>query len=103
MNELRLFNLNGSAVEEAHAEAYKLEKDVQSLFESNLETLLGVRFVASEFVAGSGNRIDTLGLDENNFPVALNTSSTKTARLSTRAWPTSFGSRIIRPSSGKQP
>ncbi|WKZ81296.1 MAG: DUF5655 domain-containing protein [Fimbriimonadaceae bacterium] len=71
MNELRLFNLNGSAVEEAHAEAYKLEKDVQSLFESNLETLLGVRFVASEFVAGSGNRIDTLGLDENNFPVVI--------------------------------
>lgn len=71
MSELRLFNLSGSAVEEAHAEAYKLEKDVQSLFESNLETLLGVRFVASEFVAGSGNRIDTLGLDENNFPVVI--------------------------------
>lgn len=71
MSELRLFNFNGNCVEEAHAKAYTLEKDVQSLFESNLETLLGVRFVASEFVAGAGNRIDTLGLDENNFPVVI--------------------------------
>lgn len=71
MSELRLFNLTGNCVEEAHAKVYKLEKDVQSLFESNLETLLGVRFVASEFVAGAGNRIDTLGLDENNFPVVI--------------------------------
>ncbi len=71
MSELRLFTLNGASVEEAHPKAYKLEKDVQSLFEANLEALLGVRLVASEFVAGAGNRIDTLGLDENNFPVVI--------------------------------
>jgi predicted transport protein len=71
VSELRLFTLGGNAIEEAHAQVYILEKEVQVLFESNLETLLGVRFVGSEFVAGPGNRIDTLGLDENNFPVVI--------------------------------
>jgi predicted transport protein len=71
MSELRLFNLEGKGVHESHPKAFKLEKEIQDLFEKNLEALLGVRFVASEFVAGAGNRIDTLGIDENNFPVVI--------------------------------
>lgn len=71
MSEIRLFTLSGNIVEESHAKAYALEREVQTLFESNLESLLGVRFVATEFIAGTGNRIDTLGLDENNFPVVV--------------------------------
>jgi hypothetical protein len=43
---------------------------VQTFFEKNLESLLGVRFLASEFVTSNG-RIDTLGLDENGSPVIL--------------------------------
>lgn len=71
MSELRLFSLQNGVVDESHPKAFKLEKEVQDLFEKNLETLLGVRFVASEFVAGAGNRIDTLGIDENGFPVVI--------------------------------
>jgi predicted transport protein len=71
MSELRLFNVHGGTVKESHPKAYKLEKEVQDLFERNLEELLGVRFVASEVVAGAGNRIDTLGIDENGFPVVI--------------------------------
>ena len=71
MSELRLFSVQGGTVKESHPKAYKLEKEVQDLFERNLEELLGVRFVASEFVAGAGNRIDTLGIDENGFPVVI--------------------------------
>lgn len=71
MNELRLFFLDGRIARESHVEPYGLERDVQALFEENLETLLGVRFVASEFAAGPGNRIDTLGIDENGFPVVI--------------------------------
>lgn len=48
-----------------------IEKSVQFLFEQNLETLLGVRFLKSEFTTTHGGRIDTLGLDENNCPVIL--------------------------------
>jgi len=40
------------------------------LFEANLEQLLGVRFLASEFIIAEG-RIDTLGMDENNAPVVI--------------------------------
>jgi len=49
------------------------EKDLQKLFESNLETLLGVRFIASEFTTGDRQRgrIDSLGLDQDGFPTII--------------------------------
>lgn len=73
MSELTLFKIdNGKACEIAGA-AGGLEKSLQTLVENNLDTLLGVRFVASEHSTGKlhGGRIDTLGLDENNCPVIL--------------------------------
>lgn len=48
-----------------------VEKSVQVLFEKNLEALLGVRFLATEYTTTHGGRIDTLGLDENGCPVIL--------------------------------
>jgi predicted transport protein len=48
-----------------------LEKSLQTLFEANLEALLGVRFLASEFITNEGGRMDTLGIDENNAPVVI--------------------------------
>lgn len=53
--------------------AYPKERDLQKLFEANLETLLGVRFIASEFTTGDRQRgrIDTLGLDQDNFPTII--------------------------------
>jgi predicted transport protein len=41
--------------------------------EKNLETFLGVRFLASEYSTGKthGGRIDTLGIDENGCPVII--------------------------------
>lgn len=49
------------------------EKELQGFFEDNLETLLAVRFVATEFSTGEkhGGRIDTLGLDEAGNPVII--------------------------------
>lgn len=71
MSELRLFSIAGGKAQECHAASYKLEREVQNLFEANLEALLGVRFIASEFSTGQGGRIDTLGIDENGFPVVI--------------------------------
>lgn len=71
MSELRLFALSGKAAKECPATEFKLEREVQNLFEANLEELLGVRLVASEFSTGQGGRIDTLGIDENGFPVVI--------------------------------
>ncbi|WP_329557802.1 DUF5655 domain-containing protein [Streptomyces sp. NBC_00696] len=49
------------------------EADVQGLVEAQMETLLGVRFLASEYGTGPvhGGRIDSLGLDENGSPVIV--------------------------------
>lgn len=54
-------------------EPFANEKALQAWFEANLEVVLGVRFVASEFSTGEkhGGRIDTLGLDEVGAPVIV--------------------------------
>ncbi|MGV3614084.1 MAG: DUF5655 domain-containing protein [Fimbriimonas sp.] len=70
MSELRLFSL-ADAVKERHLQPFRVERELQTLFERNLESLLGVRFVASEFSTSQGGRIDTLGIDENGFPVVI--------------------------------
>jgi predicted transport protein len=51
----------------------QLEKSLQTLIEQNLDTLLGIRLLASEHSTGKvhGGRIDTLGIDENNCPVII--------------------------------
>ncbi|MFE5958081.1 DUF5655 domain-containing protein [Streptomyces rubiginosohelvolus] len=51
----------------------EVEADVQGLVEAHMETLLGVRFLASEYSTGPvhGGRIDSLGLDENGSPVVV--------------------------------
>lgn len=49
------------------------ERELQRLFERNSESLLGVRFIASEFTTGDRQRgrIDTLGLDQDGFPTIV--------------------------------
>ena len=51
----------------------EVEADVQGLVESHMETLLGMRFLASEYVIDcvDGVRIDSLGVDENGAPVVV--------------------------------
>lgn len=73
MSDLKLFQLNGNDVHELKGEAAKIEKSLQSQMEANLETYLGVRFLATEFSTGEnhGGRIDTLGIDENGSPVII--------------------------------
>lgn len=60
-------------VQQIRKTAFPSEKALQELFEKNLEALLRVRFVASEFSTGEkhGGRIDTLGLDENAPPTII--------------------------------
>ena len=46
---------------------------MQGLVEAHMETMLGARFLASEYVIDcvDGGRIDSLGLDENGAPVIV--------------------------------
>lgn len=73
MSEIKLFNIQSNAATEIPGSASGLEKPLQTLFEQNLDTLLGVRFVASEHSTGAvhAGRIDTLGIDENGSPVIV--------------------------------
>ncbi|MFG2707412.1 DUF5655 domain-containing protein [Streptomyces sp. NPDC048386] len=72
MPDLKLYNTNGGVTEVAPRLA-DAEADVQSIVEGNMEKLLGVRFLASEYGTGPvhGGRIDSLGLDENGAPVVV--------------------------------
>lgn len=67
MSDLKLFQTQGGTLAELQSASAPLERALQTLFERNLEALLGVRFLASEFVTSHGGRMDTLGIDENGY------------------------------------
>lgn len=73
MSDIKLFQLQNGSATELQGDASDLEKPLQTLIEANLEPLLGIRFLATEYSTGKthGGRIDSLGLDENNSPVIL--------------------------------
>jgi predicted transport protein len=73
MSEIKLFSIQANTASEIAGSASGLEKPLQTLFEQNLETMLGVRFLTTEHSTGTvhGGRIDTLGIDENGSPVIL--------------------------------
>lgn len=73
MSDTRVFKINGDSARELKGSSVALEKSLQNYMEKNLETLLGIKFLASEYSTGKthGGRIDTLGIDENNSPVII--------------------------------
>ncbi|ECT2978730.1 DUF91 domain-containing protein [Salmonella enterica subsp. enterica serovar Mbandaka] len=73
MSDIQLFRLGGGKVQELPGKAAAIEKDLQMLIESHMETFLGVRFLETEYHTGKTHRgrIDSLGLDENNCPVII--------------------------------
>lgn len=69
-----LYHINeNNTVTQVKPSGYAKERDLQKLFEFNLEELLGVRFVASEVTTGDRQRgrIDTLGLDQDGYPTII--------------------------------
>ena len=73
MSDIKLFHLGAGKVEELTGRSVGLEKSLQTTMENQLETFLGIRFLASEYNTGKthGGRIDTLGIDENGCPVII--------------------------------
>jgi predicted transport protein len=73
MSDIRIFKMEGTAAKELKSSSVELEKSLQNFMEKNLESLLGIKFLASEYSTGKthGGRIDSLGLDENGFPVII--------------------------------
>lgn len=73
MSEINLYKLQAGKAVELKSTSFDLEKRLQTLIENNLEQILGVRFLASEYYTGKvhAGRIDSLGIDENGNPVIL--------------------------------
>ena len=52
MSDIKLFRLTNGCAVEVQGEASDLEKPLQNLIEKNLEALLGIRFLATEYSTG---------------------------------------------------
>jgi predicted transport protein len=59
---MNLYNLNKINLSQLKEKSFKLEREIQNLFEQNLTLLTGLEFVKSEFTI-KGKRIDTLAYD----------------------------------------
>lgn len=73
MSDIKLFQLAGDKVTELAGKTAKLEKELQNHIEANMDILIGVRLLGSEYSTGKTykGRIDSLGLDENGCPVIV--------------------------------
>lgn len=73
MSDIKLFRYNHAGAIELTGKSVAIEKKLQLLIESQMDTFLGVRFLASEYSTGAKHRgrIDSLGLDENGCPVIV--------------------------------
>jgi len=68
---MALFKISGLSVKKIMAKDLDLEKNLQSLFEQNLEEILNIAFLAHEYSTSFGGRIDTLGIDKNGSPCII--------------------------------
>ena len=73
MSDIQLFRLSGGTASELADRIAPLERALQTLIEEQMQTLLGVRFLASDHPTGKTHkgRIDSLGPDENGCPVIV--------------------------------
>lgn len=79
-----LYNISKeSSAEQVKPSAFDSERALQRLFETNLEALLGVRFIGSEFSTGDRQRgrIDTLGLDQDGSPTIIEYKKTSKSNV----------------------
>ena len=60
-----LYNLKTNKLEEVQRVSFKLEKDIQTLVEKNVEVLFNLELISSEFSVG-GFRLDSLCFDNEN-------------------------------------
>lgn len=70
---MAIFQIKDGQAERVKLSEFKLEKDLQKIIETNLETIFNCRFIATEFSTGNfhSGRIDTLALSEDNNPVII--------------------------------
>ena len=60
-----LYRIKGGGLEPVQSDQFKLESEIQTLVESNMESLFGITMVTSEFSVGDF-RLDSLCFDEES-------------------------------------
>ena len=60
---MTMYSIKSDGLNEIHERPFKLEREIQNIFESNLEEIMGLKMVRSEFSI-KNKRIDTLAYDE---------------------------------------
>ncbi len=68
---MALFKIQNQIVKKLITKDLDLEKNLQSLFENNLDEILNISFLAHEYSTSFGGRIDTLGIDRNGSPCII--------------------------------
>mgnify|MGYP001627158632 CR=1 FL=1 len=68
---MALFKIQNKKAKKLLPNEIDFEKNLQKFFENNLEELLNIIFLASEYPTSFGGRIDTLGIDKNGAPVII--------------------------------
>lgn len=73
MSDIKLFRFSNNITVELAGRASAIERTLQRLIESQMDTFLCVRLLATEYGTGAKHRgrIDSLGLDENGCPVII--------------------------------
>jgi predicted transport protein len=62
---MQIFKIDNNKLNELNEKPFKLEKEIQAIFENNLNEIMNLQLVKSEFVI-KNKRIDTLAFDQQN-------------------------------------
>lgn len=78
-----IFEISENKLLPVEQKNFSLEKELQSLIESNLEEVFNCRFVATEFSTGAqhAGRIDSLALSEEDNPVIIEYKKVESSEL----------------------
>jgi predicted transport protein len=68
---MALFKIDGLFVKKITAKEVDLEKNIQAIFENNMNELLSINFLAHEYTTSFGGRIDSLGIDDDGSPCII--------------------------------
>ncbi|MGW6789186.1 hypothetical protein [Streptomyces chartreusis] len=72
MSDLKVFRVRGKQATEIPGASVRVERDLQTLIEANMEAMLGIRFLVTEYRTGRHRgRIDSLGMVESETPVIV--------------------------------
>jgi predicted transport protein len=68
---MAIFSIQNGDVKKIPPIKIGLEKNIQKIFEENLNEILNITFLISEYSTSFGGRIDSLGIDNNGSPVII--------------------------------